>query len=65
MAIKDVYIVTEREKDGEKKSYWNRCGVSFGTNNDGSIPFKLDIFPDVKFQIRERKGSEGTNGEGF
>jgi len=36
------------------KSYWNRAGVAF-ENKDGSFTFKLDVFPQTKFQLREEK----------
>ena len=37
-----------------RKSYWNRAGVAF-ENKDGSFTFKLDILPQTKFQLREKK----------
>ncbi|MDA2933235.1 hypothetical protein MYX82_02715 [Acidobacteria bacterium AH-259-D05] len=48
-----VYIIRE----GEERDYWNRCGVAF-RNKDGSLNMKLDLFPDVRFQIREPKQRE-------
>jgi hypothetical protein len=39
--------------------------VAFGHNKDGSMNFKLDLFPSVTFQIRENKSDaneEATNG---
>ena len=34
--------------------HWNRAGVAF-ENKDGSFTFKLDVFPQTKFQLREEK----------
>jgi hypothetical protein len=45
-----VFVIT---KNGDK-SYWNRCGVCF-QNADGSLNVKLDLFPGVQLQIRDKK----------
>jgi hypothetical protein len=50
---KDVFVIQTDQKDVEKK-YWHRCGVAFD-NRDGSINLKLDLFPDVQLQIRDRQ----------
>jgi hypothetical protein len=36
----------------DQKTYFNRAGVAF-ENRDGSLNVKLDIFPNITFQIRE------------
>jgi len=48
--MKDVFVIT---KNGDK-SFWNKCGVAF-VNKDGSINVKLDLFPDLQLQIRDKK----------
>lgn len=47
---KDVFVITT---NGDK-SYFNRCGVAF-ENKDGSLNVKLDLFPGVQLQIRDKK----------
>jgi hypothetical protein len=48
-----VFLLVPAKGEGrEKKTYFNRAGVAF-ENNDGSINVKLDMFPDLTFQIRE------------
>jgi len=54
--MKVVYLLT-KSADG-KKTYWNRAGVVFDPNQDGSENMKLDIFPNVQFQIREKPAPE-------
>jgi hypothetical protein len=52
--VKDVFVINE---SGDKK-YWNRAGRAF-VNKDGSLNVKLDLFPNVQLQIRDRKEREG------
>ncbi len=54
-----VYAVVEKEKNGERKSYWTRIGAAF-TNRDGSITLFLSAFPigTDKLQVREPKEDE-------
>lgn len=49
---KEVFVI---QKNGDK-SYWHRCGIAF-VNKDGSINLKLDLFPGVDLQVRDRKES--------
>lgn len=51
--VLDVFVI---QKNGDK-SYWHKCGIAF-QNQDGSINLKLDLFPNVDLQIRERKPDE-------
>lgn len=51
--VKEVFVI---EKNGDK-SYWHRAGVAF-TNRDGSLNVKLDLFPGVQLQIRDKKESD-------
>ena len=46
---KIVYLLVPGKED---KTYFNRAGAAF-ENRDGSINVKLDMFPDLTFQIRE------------
>jgi hypothetical protein len=46
-----IYVINTADSG---KSYWNRAGVAF-KNKDGSFTFKLDVFPQTKFQLREEK----------
>jgi hypothetical protein len=46
-----IYVINTADSG---KSYWNRAGVAF-ENKDGSFTFKLDVFPQTKFQLREEK----------
>jgi len=47
---KEVFVI---EKNGDK-SFWHRCGIAF-VNRDGSLNLKLDLFPNVQIQIRDKK----------
>jgi hypothetical protein len=49
---KEVFVIQPDAND-EKKSYWHRCGVAF-ENRDGSLNLKLDLFPNVQLQVREK-----------
>ena len=50
---KVVYLLVPGKGEGtEQKTYFNRAGVAFD-NRDGSVNVKLDMFPDLTFQIRE------------
>jgi hypothetical protein len=50
---KTVYLLVPGKGEGkDQKTYFNRAGVAF-ENNDGSINVKLDMFPQLTFQIRE------------
>lgn len=50
---KVVYLLVPAKGEGsDRKTYFNRAGVAF-VNNDGSFNLKLDMFPDLTFQIRE------------
>ena len=50
---KDVFVI---QKSGDK-TYWNRCGQAY-PNRDGSMNVRLDLFPNVDLQIRDRKEKE-------
>jgi len=55
--MKTIYLLV---KNGEK-TYFNRAGVAFTPNKDGSVNIKLDLFPDVTFQIRDKDEREATS----
>jgi hypothetical protein len=59
---KIVYLLVPAKGEGsERKTYFNRAGAAF-VNNDGSLNVKLDMFPDLTFQIRE-PNEERKDGE--
>jgi hypothetical protein len=49
---KEVFVIQPDPND-EKKNYWHRCGVAF-ENRDGSLNLKLDLFPNVQLQVRDK-----------
>ena len=51
--LREVFVIQPDAKD-EEKNYWYRCGVAF-ENRDGSLNLKLDLFPNVQLQIREKQ----------
>lgn len=51
--LHEVFVIQPDGKDEEKK-YWHRCGVAF-ENKDGSLNLKLDLFPGVQLQVREKQ----------
>jgi hypothetical protein len=62
-----VYAINEKDKDGERASWWQKIGLAF-TNRDGSISIYLDALPlgTNKLQVREQrddaKAGAGSNG---
>jgi hypothetical protein len=57
MATKTVFLLVEKNGNGESKTYWNRAGVAF-ENRDGSLNLRLDLFPTLTFNIRESRERE-------
>jgi hypothetical protein len=55
--MKTIYVLV---KNGEK-TYFNRAGVAFTPNKDGSVNFKLDLFPGVSFQMRDKDDKESSS----
>jgi hypothetical protein len=53
---KIVYLITPRSSGKNAKSFWNRAGIAF-ENKDGSLNVKLDMFPNLQFQIRDKNVS--------
>jgi len=53
---KEVFVIHPDPND-EKKAFWHRCGVAF-QNRDGSLNLKLDLFPNLQLQVRDRKEKE-------
>jgi hypothetical protein len=45
-------------KGNKQKTFWNRVGVGFEPNKDGSINVKLDLFPGCTFQLRKNEEKE-------
>ena len=54
---KEVYVIQPNPNDS-KKSFWHRCGIAF-VNRDGSLNLKLDLFPNVQIQIRDKQEEGG------
>ncbi len=48
--MKVVYVI--QEENGKK--FWHRCGVAF-ENKDGSVNLKLDLFPNLQLQVRDKE----------
>jgi len=43
-------------QDGDKqKTAWKECGFGFVPNKDGSVNFRLHLFPGCQFQLRKEK----------
>ncbi len=55
---RDVFVIETQGSGKNQKSYWRNCGVAFDPNRDGSVNFKLDLFPNVHFQIRNKPNGE-------
>ena len=55
--FKVVYLIVNR-KDPDKPPFWRVAGSAF-VCRDGSLNLKLDLFPDLHFNIRQPK----SNGE--
>jgi hypothetical protein len=53
---KEVFVIQPDPSD-DRKNYWHRCGCAF-LNRDGSLNVKLDLFPNVQLQIRDRVEKE-------
>jgi hypothetical protein len=58
---KVVYLLVPGKGD---KTYFNRAGVAF-ENSDGSLNVKLDMFPDLTFQVREPKEEKPSDEKPF
>lgn len=55
---RDVFVVTEREQGGEKRSFWTKVGSAF-QNKDGSVTVKLEALPlSGTLQIRDAETPE-------
>ena len=52
-----VYLIVDRG-DPEEPNFWRVAGTAF-VCRDGSLNLKLDMFPGLRFNIREPK----SNGE--
>lgn len=60
--MKDLYIIRNyKTKDGNEKAQWVQAGVAF-ENKDGSLNVQIYMFPDVQFQIRERRAKDEDKG---
>jgi hypothetical protein len=59
--VKTIYLLTKVGEGETEKTFWNRAGIAFKPNKDGSINLKLDLFPGLTFQMRERKTTTKRN----
>ncbi len=55
---KIVYLIKERGLPPNKQTFWREAGVAY-TCRDGSLNLKLDVHPELIFNIRSPK----SNGE--
>jgi hypothetical protein len=51
-----IFLLQKAGTRQEPKTYWHRQGVGFEPNKDGSVNFRLDMFPGLTFQIRRQNG---------
>ncbi len=49
-----ISVIQENGAGKDKKSYFKQCGVGF-ENRDGSVNFRLDLFPNVTFHLRQKQ----------
>ncbi len=56
--MKDLFMIRNFEVNGKEVSEWCKAGVAFNRNKDGSVNLQLYMFPDVKFQLREKTKKE-------
>ena len=62
--MQTIFLLSKVGSGKNQKTFFNRQGVAFNPNRDGSINFKLDMFPGLTFQLREQTSDadEGTDG---
>lgn len=56
--FKVVYLIVERGLGSNQQTFWRVAGYAY-VCRDGSLNLKLDIHPNLKFNIRDPK----SNGE--
>lgn len=57
--MKEVFSLTEYQKDGQKKTRWTKVGVGF-ENKDGSLSIMLDALPvNGRLQVRDPRPKDG------
>lgn len=56
-----VFLLNKTGEGNKQKTFFNRAGVAFDPNRDGSQNFRLDMFPNLTFQIRENKSDADEN----
>jgi hypothetical protein len=56
--MKDVFLIRIFKTKDSERSSWEKMGICWPENKDGSMNFELFMFPGVKFQIREHKKKE-------
>jgi hypothetical protein len=61
--MKVVWMVEDRERDGEKVAYWTRMGAAF-ENRDGSWSLELSAIPVTgRLQLRDPAPPKDKDGE--
>ena len=55
---KVVYLI--RESGDGSETFWSRQGVAF-VNRDKSLNLRLDMFPELSFNIRDPKPRDDDN----
>ncbi len=58
-----IFLLSKVGNGNKQRTFWNRAGVAFGHNKDGSLNFRLDMFPNLTFQIRENKVQNGNDAD--
>lgn len=53
---KIVYLLVPRGDGEEKRTDWKPAGVAF-VCRDGSLNLKLDLFPNLTFNVRDAKSN--------
>lgn len=57
-----VFAITEKEVNGERKTFWTRIGAAFD-NRDGSVTLLLEALPvSGKMQIRDDDRDDKRGG---
>jgi hypothetical protein len=54
MQLLNIYTKREYEKEGEKKTFWNRVGF-LKIADDGKLHIRLFLFPDTQFFVFDKK----------
>ena len=53
--MQTIFLLSKVGSGKVQRTFFNRQGVAFNPNKDGSVNFKLDMFPGLTFQMRENE----------